>query len=87
MISLEELRLILAECAGEEPEESAGEDFADRPFEELGYDSLVLLETSAQLKHRHGVDIPEDVIRELKSARAVLDHIRTTARPTATAAD
>ncbi|MEV5981896.1 acyl carrier protein [Streptomyces sp. NPDC052114] len=87
MLTLEDLRLILAECAGEDPQELSGEDISDRPFEELGYDSLVLLETSAQLKHRHGVDIPEDVVRELKTARAILEYANAPTGSSAATAD
>ncbi|BCK72920.1 actinorhodin polyketide synthase acyl carrier protein [Streptomyces libani subsp. rufus] len=79
MLTLEQLRLVLAECAGEDLENLPLDDINDRTFEDLGYDSLVLLETSAQLKHRCGTDIPEDVIRDLKTPRAVLEYVNASA--------
>lgn len=77
MLSADQLLLVLAECSGEEEIRARGEAVLDQEFEILGYDSLVLLETSAQLKHRYGLDIPEDVIRDLSTPRAVLEYVNT----------
>ncbi|MDF4248948.1 acyl carrier protein [Streptomyces sp. WMMB303] len=74
MLSLDQLMEILTECSGDQQAAAHGEEVLDREFDMLGYDSLVLLETSAQLKHRHDIDIPEDVIRDLRTPRAVLDY-------------
>ncbi|MFF5252817.1 acyl carrier protein [Streptomyces leeuwenhoekii] len=79
MLSLDQLLQILGECSGDEQITAQGEDVLDREFDALGYDSLVLLETSAQLKHRHDIDIPEDVIRDLKTPRAVLEYVNVPA--------
>ncbi|WBB58140.1 acyl carrier protein [Streptomyces sp. WMMC500] len=38
-------------------------DIADIAFDELGYDSLALLELSARIKQTLGVDIPESDMR------------------------
>ncbi|MEU3194064.1 acyl carrier protein [Streptomyces sp. NPDC006992] len=74
MLSLDQLLEILTECSGDQQAAAHGEEVLDREFDMLGYDSLVLLETSAQLKHRYDIDIPEDVIRDLRTPRAVLDY-------------
>ncbi|MFE6286294.1 acyl carrier protein [Streptomyces sp. NPDC057877] len=79
MLTLDQFLEILAECSGDEQTAARGEALLDREFDALGYDSLVLLETSAQLKHRHRIDIPEDVIRDLKTPRAVLEYVNTPA--------
>jgi act minimal PKS acyl carrier protein len=75
MLSSNQLLQILSECSGDEQALTQGDDILDREFEILGYDSLVLLETCAQLKHRYDVDVPEDVISGLKTPRAVLDYV------------
>ncbi|GAA3501010.1 acyl carrier protein [Streptomyces griseoincarnatus] len=79
MLSSDQLLQILSECSGDEQALTQGDDILDREFEVLGYDSLVLLETSAQLKHRYDIDIPEDVIRDLKTPRAVLEYVNVPA--------
>ncbi|MDP9607954.1 MULTISPECIES: acyl carrier protein [Streptomyces] len=79
MLRIDQLLQILSECSGDEQALAQGEDILDREFEDLGYDSLVLLETTAQLKHLYDIDIPEDVIRDLKTPRAVLEYVNVPA--------
>lgn len=79
MLSIDQFLQILSECSGDEQAVAQGDDILDREFEVLGYDSLVLLETSAQLKHRYGIDISEDVIQDLKTPRAVLEYVNAPA--------
>jgi act minimal PKS acyl carrier protein len=79
MLSIDQLLQVLSECSGDEQALAQGDDILDREFEVLGYDSLVLLETSAQLKHRYDIDIPEDAIRDLKTPRAVLEYVNVPA--------
>jgi act minimal PKS acyl carrier protein len=74
MLTFEQLHQTLVDCAGEDEDVVLGPDSLDRDFADLGYDSLALLETSAQLKSRYGIDISEDTIRDLRTPRALLDH-------------
>lgn len=76
MLTLDDLRQVLEECAGEnEALHTDGDDgFSDVEFAELGYDSLALMETSAALKKRYGIDIPEDRLPELETPRALVDY-------------
>jgi len=46
---------------------------ANRTFDDLGYDSLALLETAALLEHEYGIELPEDEITELATPQALLD--------------
>ena len=46
---------------------------ATRTFDDLGYDSLALLETAALLEHEYGIELPEDEITELATPQALLD--------------
>lgn len=60
-LSIEDLRGILIDCAGGD---ALPADIADVPFEELGYDSLALIETAAVLKRDRGLIVPDDLITE-----------------------
>ncbi|GAA4827550.1 acyl carrier protein [Saccharopolyspora rosea] len=72
-LTLDELRRILAECSGAEAEEHPGSDVLDTAFDDLGYDSLALIETGARIKQEYGITIPEDELTELRTPRDMLD--------------
>jgi act minimal PKS acyl carrier protein len=73
-MSIEDLRGILIECAGGDAN-ALPRDLVDVPFEELGYDSLVLIETSATLKRQYGVVIPDEQLTELRTPAELLQLI------------
>jgi minimal PKS acyl carrier protein len=70
-MSIDDLRGILIECAGGDAD-ALPRDMMDVPFEELGYDSLVLIETSATLKRQYGVVIPDELLTELQTPAELL---------------
>jgi act minimal PKS acyl carrier protein len=72
-MTLQELRDILLECAGAEEGVDLSGDIADRDFDDLGYDSLALLEMAAKVEQTRGVKIPDDAVADLRTPRAVLD--------------
>jgi act minimal PKS acyl carrier protein len=75
-LTIDDLLRILAESAGQSPDLGAGADpseLSDRPFDELGYDSLALLETAAHIEQELGVALPDEEITELKTPRALLE--------------
>lgn len=69
-MSLDELRGILITCAGEDG--ALRGDILDVPFDELGYDSLALIDAAAALKREHGVVIPDERLTELANPRELL---------------
>ncbi|GAB1644469.1 acyl carrier protein [Krasilnikovia sp. MM14-A1259] len=73
-ITMEDLRRILISCAGESDDLSG--DIIDREFEELGYDSLALMETAARIEQEYGVRIPDEHLVELHTPRAVLEAVK-----------
>ncbi|MEU8891110.1 acyl carrier protein [Streptomyces sp. NPDC048442] len=75
-LTMEELVAILTECAGDLELPDTPEEIPDCSFEKLGCDSLALLETAARLQSRHGVSVQDDVLAELGSPRALLEHIQ-----------
>jgi act minimal PKS acyl carrier protein len=70
-MTLDELRDILVGCAG-----TTGEEFdsgtADASFDDLGYDSLVILEATARIQQLFGVTIPDEVTSYLNSPASML---------------
>ena len=71
-LNIDELRRLLAECAGESEDGAAGGDIAERTFEDLGYDSLALIETAARLKQRFDIDLDDDDVVTAETPGALL---------------
>ncbi|ACU75337.1 phosphopantetheine-binding [Catenulispora acidiphila DSM 44928] len=78
-MTLQELRDILLECAGAEEGIDLAGDIADRGFDELGYDSLALLEMAAKIEQTREVRIPDDAVSGLRTPRSVLDLVNSEA--------
>jgi len=72
-MTVDDLRRVLVECAGEADGEALTADRQDRDFEEFGYDSLALMETAARIEAEYGVRVPEERMAELRTPREVLD--------------
>jgi minimal PKS acyl carrier protein len=71
-ITLPRLVQLIRECAGDSDEMDLDGDIIDVSFQDLGYDSLALLEISAKIEQDLGVSIPED---EIKTPRETLQLI------------
>jgi len=71
-LTIHDLRQVLVECAGESEDVQAG-DIEDLTFDDLGYDSLALMETVARIETAYGVRIPDERVVELRTPREVLD--------------
>lgn len=72
-LTLEELKDALRTAAGEAGTLDAGSsDVLDAPFPDLGYDSLAIMETTAQVERRFGVKLPEEEAAELETPREYL---------------
>jgi minimal PKS acyl carrier protein len=75
MMSIDDLRGILIACAGGDDLDALHGDISGMSFEELGYDSLALIETAAKLKLEHGVTIPDEEITEVGTPNELLSLI------------
>ncbi|WP_258341541.1 acyl carrier protein [Saccharopolyspora gregorii] len=53
-------------------------DVLDRRFDELGYDSLALLEVAAVLRRTHGIVLPDDAVVELGTPADLLRIVNAT---------
>lgn len=73
VMSIEALSDIMVTCAGGDL--GANADISSTSFEDLGYDSLVLIETAAVLKRDYHIQIPDNELTELKTPKELLDKV------------
>ncbi len=74
--TLDDLRALLRECAGEPGGSLDGDHILDTTFAELGYDSLAVMEAAARVRRRYGVVLPEEVTQVESTLRAFVDAVR-----------
>ncbi|WP_280497777.1 acyl carrier protein [Nocardia asiatica] len=79
-MTITELRSILVACAGGEDLAGLDSDIAGVEFEELGYDSLALIETAARIQRDFGVTIPEEQLIEVKTPQELVDIVNAQLR-------
>ncbi|WP_328328295.1 MULTISPECIES: acyl carrier protein [unclassified Streptomyces] len=72
-ITVDDLRRILASCAGATEGGSLDGDILDKSFDNLGYDSLAMMETASVISREFGIVIPDDELFDLETPRALLD--------------
>ncbi|WP_405160951.1 acyl carrier protein [Nocardia sp. NBC_01499] len=72
---IDTLREILLECAGELEGIEQIDNIADTEFDDLGYDSIALLETAARVEQRFGIKISDDAFDELTTPRAFVEYV------------
>jgi act minimal PKS acyl carrier protein len=76
--TIEDLIRTMRQCAGEaEGAEFAG-DISDVPFDELGYDSLALLETAALVSREYGVKLPDETAGSIGTPAEFLELVNST---------
>jgi act minimal PKS acyl carrier protein len=72
-MNLDDLRGLLSKCAGGDDDADAlAGDIVDVPFEDLGYDSLALIEAAATLKRDYGVIIPDEQLTDTQTPAELL---------------
>ncbi|WP_433684093.1 acyl carrier protein [Nocardia sp. CA-119907] len=76
-MTITELRRILVECAGGEDIAELGGDIATVDFEQLGYDSLALIETASRIQRDFGVTIPEEQLIDVKTPQELVDIVNS----------
>lgn len=76
-ITISDLQTIMRQCAGEAEDALPLEEAPDRPFEELGYDSLALLETYSRIERDHGVELYEDEVGAINTAQELVDFVNS----------
>ncbi|CAM3541662.1 acyl carrier protein [Kibdelosporangium persicum] len=71
--TIEDLKSILRECAGEDEGVDLDSHILDTEFEELGYESLAIFETTSRIEREYGISLGDDALNEASTPRALLD--------------
>jgi len=60
--TLDDLKRILIACAGADEADDLAGDILDQGFEDIGYESLAILETGGRIETEYGVSIDDSVL-------------------------
>lgn len=71
-LTLDRLVHILQDAAGVQEGVDLQGDILDMRFEDLGYDSLALLETASRITHAYGVPLADDVALSAETPRELI---------------
>jgi len=71
-VNLDDLKRILTAAAGDGDGVELNTDVLDADFEDLGYDSLALLETASRLERQYSVSLDDDAFMAAKTPRSLL---------------
>ncbi len=63
--TLNDLRQIMRRSVGVDEAVELDGDIDGTPFDDLGYDSLAVLEIQAQIQHAVGVKLPDDALEHM----------------------
>ncbi|HEX5120993.1 MAG TPA: acyl carrier protein [Pseudonocardiaceae bacterium] len=72
-LGLADLRRLLTESAGVSQGVDMDGDIADASFDDLGYDSIALMEIAARITSTYGVPIEDDALAEATTPRLLLE--------------
>jgi act minimal PKS acyl carrier protein len=70
--TLDDLKRILREGAGADESVDLDGDILDTGFEDLGYESLALLETGGRIEREFGITLDDDALFEARTPRALI---------------
>lgn len=73
--TVDDLKRILFSSAGVQDGVDPGSDILDRRFDELGYESLALLETGLGIEREFGVRLDDSLLTEVDTPRALVDAV------------
>ncbi|MFI7016164.1 acyl carrier protein [Streptomyces sp. NPDC050164] len=83
--TFEALKLILLEGAGADEGVDLDGDVLDTGFEDLGYESLALLETGGRIEREYGISLPDDIFADHPTPRALVAAINALLQDAVTA--
>jgi minimal PKS acyl carrier protein len=72
-----DLTRILTEAAGGGDDLDFSGDAADTGFEELGYDSIAMLETAGRIEREFGVRLDDSAVTDALTPRAMVDLVNS----------
>lgn len=71
--TIDDLKRILLEGAGAAESVDLDSDILDTEFEQLGYESLALLETSSRIEREYGITLTDSILADATTPRVLLD--------------
>ncbi|MER7457068.1 acyl carrier protein [Micromonospora sp. NPDC126480] len=74
-INLDDVRRLLRESAGVDESVDLDGDVGELEFQDLGYDSLAVLELTARIEQEYGVKVREDDVTELTTPARLIDYV------------
>ncbi|MET9535811.1 MULTISPECIES: acyl carrier protein [unclassified Streptomyces] len=75
--TLDDLKRILLEGAGEGEGVSLDGDILDTDFEKLGYESLALLETGGRIEREYDIELDDSALTEAATPRELVDIVNS----------
>ncbi|MER5767870.1 acyl carrier protein [Streptomyces sp. NPDC001985] len=75
--TLGDLRTILLEGAGADEGVDLSADINDIPFDDLGYESLALLETAGRIERTYGISLDEEAFGRARTPRELVGLVNT----------
>jgi minimal PKS acyl carrier protein len=74
-LTLDELKTVMLRCSGLPDQASVEGDIRDITFEDLGYDSLAVLEIASAMQRQYKIEISDESIETMTTPGAVLDFV------------
>lgn len=71
-LTLDDLTRAMRQAAGQDDAVDLGADVLDLAFAELGYDSVMLLETVGWIEREHGIRLADSTLEDARTPRALL---------------
>ncbi|SMF78693.1 acyl carrier protein [Streptomyces sp. Amel2xC10] len=71
--TLDSLKRILREGAGADESVDLDGDILDTDFEDLGYESLALLETCGRIEREYGITLDDSVVGDVRTPRRMVE--------------
>ncbi|MDG4820757.1 acyl carrier protein [Asanoa sp. WMMD1127] len=75
MFTIDDVRRIMREAAGEAESSSLDGDIGDVTFTDLGYDSLALLELAARVQQEYGVPMPDEALEHMQTPAETVTYV------------
>jgi len=79
LVSTDDLRRVLREVTGESPDDVDEASFLETSLEQLGYDSLALMEAAARIQQEFGVRLADDDVFRIGTPRELLRFVNDAA--------
>jgi act minimal PKS acyl carrier protein len=73
--TIDDLRRILLAAAGADEAVDLDGDILDQSFEQLGYESLALLETGSRIEREYTITLDDDVLTDNPTPRKLIEAV------------